>query len=347
MRDEAAAARLARQFDATDWRRIMFFAGEDLLTPELAAPLRLPALVHFVPREVVEHAAELESLNAERNRRIAAQFREMLPAFTTASVRPLLLKGARSFVDTEPSRENRVLRDLDLLFPAEQLGRAVSVIESLGYQRQDADPGGHAVAYFHRPSDPAAIDLHRELLIVSHLLPVSAVLQGARGATVFGHNVQVATETDEVLHGVLHEAVHHYAFSNAAISIRALFDIANRLPALTEVDWRSLTARAAGTRCLPLLSTALRLCECVFGPAVLDTCEGDLTRSVSARLSAGRVWAKGSGLMPCGLEKMLSASARWLAPHQHRPGIDGAFIVWKANRYVSGSRRAIAKLAPR
>src|SRR3954447_6485646 len=143
---EAAAQRGLAVLDATAWAALLRAADEDLLTPELAAPLAAPALAPFVPPEVASHLVELHALNAERNVRIAAQAEEMISAFGAAGLRSLLLKGARVFADPAPSRAARVMIDLDLLFPVAELDDAAEVLRRLGYHRLDrGSDEGHAV----------------------------------------------------------------------------------------------------------------------------------------------------------------------------------------------------------
>ena len=228
--DGVAATDLAA-LDAAGWAGLLREAGEDLPTPELAAPLAIAPLAAAVPPAVAEHLATLRGLNAARNARIASQAAEMLPALAAAGLCPLLLKGMRGFADADPGRTDRVVGDLDLLFPVPELAAAAAVLQRLGYRHlSDHTAGVHAAGYFVRHGEPAPVDLHRAALRLPHLLPAEALLARAQCTTAFGVPVLVADPADEVLHRTLHAMLHHRAYRLGLVSLRHLRDVAVGCP---------------------------------------------------------------------------------------------------------------------
>lgn len=350
---DTAAVRAAGlgQLDAAGWSELLFLAGEDLLTPELAAPLAAPGLADIVPPEVIEHVLELRALNAERNARIAAQAAEMLPAFAEAGLHPMLLKGGRAFADPDRGRADRVMGDLDLLFPPDELDAAAATLQRVGYQRLKRDEthgegiGAHEVGYFVRPGEPAPVDLHRALLRLPDLLPVEALFSRARPAVAFGAPVLVAETADEVLQRALHEMVHHRAYRLGSASIRNLLDVAVRLPGLGPEDWAQLNARSAGRAGAPV-ATALRLIGEVFGPRALPAEAAALAGLPLARLAAWRAMAKADAALPGVVDAAWGMAVGILGAHEHRPKLDGPLALWWARRFRTAARHWITPVPP-
>ena len=210
------------------------------------------------------------------------------------------------------------------------------MLSRLGYRALDRDPGGHAVAYYARDGEPAAVDLHREALIASHLLPAPDALRRARRATAFGVPALVADPADEVLLRALHEMVSHDAYRDGVVSLRALLDVAVRLPELDAVDWRELRGRAEHARALTPLAAMLRLAGWVFGPSVLPPEAEALANGKLARAAAGRVWHKAARRLPGIADVVWGQAVGRLAGHGYRPAADGAFAAWWVRQCALG-----------
>jgi hypothetical protein len=341
---ETVTAQGLAVLDQADWAKLLWLAGEDLLTPEIAAPLAAPCLAALVPPEVAQHVAELRSLNAARNARIAAQVAELTPAFAGAGLCPLLLKGVRVFADPEPESPDRVMGDLDLLFPPDAVALAATVLERLGYHRLADDAGLHSVGYFARPGEPAPVDLHRTPIRPSHLLSAAELFARAHRATAFGAPVLIADPVDEVLLRALHETLHHHAFRHGLASLRALRSIAVRLPRLNQTGWAELRARSAGRSLVPL-ATAIRLISDVFGPAAIGREGAVLARNVFARAAAWRTWAKAAAALPRAVDAVWDIAADGLGAYEHRPGLDGSVAMWRVRRFARPIRRAFSQAA--
>ncbi len=339
-RDEANVARLLTPLEPADWSRLLLAAGEELLTPELAPALRAPALAACVPPEVIGHVEERRRLNAARNARIAEQATELLDGFASGGIRPLLMKGLRDLSQGDGGRPDRVVGDLDLLLPENRILEAIGVLQRLGYRWLEQDTGGsYAVAGLAREGEPAAIDLRRELLRESHLLPAAEVLRRAAPATAFGRPVLVAAPADELLHRAMHEMTHHFAYRDGRVSLRALADVVTCLPRLDGAEWDALRKRAAAARCLTPLAATLRLAGWTFGTEALPAEARRMAARPFARLAAGRVLSKALGLLPRPLDGAWSAGVRALAGFHHRGERDGPIATWRLRRVAAGVGR--------
>ncbi len=221
-----------------------------------------------------------------------------------------------------------MLRNLGLLSGPAELGAAEAVLSRLGHRALGRDPGGQAVAHYARDGEPATVDLHREALLASRLLPAAEALRRARRAAAFGAPALAADPADEVLLRALHERAHHDAYRDGVVSLRALLDMAVRLPVLDAADWREARGRAKQARALTPLAAMLGLAGRVFGPSMLPPEAQALARGKLARAAAGRIWRKAERRLPAVADVVWGQAIGRLAGYGHRPAADGAFAAW-------------------
>ncbi len=175
---------------------------------------------------------------------------------------PLLLKGSLAlFTDLYEDPAERMIRDLDVLVPADAAKSALDCLERLGYRAETIyPPGHHAYADFVRANDPGAVDLHFEPIDAPHLFAASEVWRRARPLRVEGAVFLVPSPGDCVLHNLLHEQIHYLGnYYRGVLELRQLHEFATMARRYgSAVDWEAIEGRMARHRLsTPLHSYAL------------------------------------------------------------------------------------------
>ena len=184
-------------------------------------------------------------------------------------IRPLVLKGALSlFADRERDPAARMMSDIDIVVPMSARTTAEETLYSLGYHIADRYPEGHhAVGEFKREGDPAAVDLHLELIDQRYILPAVSVFSDARPTIVENATILLPSATHRVLHTLLHAQIHHLGnFYRDHVSLGQLYDFAT-IVALhrSDVDWLSIDLCMQEHRLTPALYSYLALADELFG----------------------------------------------------------------------------------
>lgn len=219
------------RLDATAWTDVLSLANEHLLCPALYSALDAADALDTVPNEVRAYLHFLYRANRHRNRVVKRQTLEIVREMNREGVVPLLLKGALTLV-AEPCLDSaaRMMADIDIAVPHVAAPDAVRTLHRLRYTVRNRYPEGHhAYAEFGRDGDPAAVDLHLELIDLSYVLPAAEVWRRARRAVAeCGATFFTPWPTHRVLHNVLHAQVHNRgAFYRAALDLRQLHELAH------------------------------------------------------------------------------------------------------------------------
>ncbi len=233
--DEDLPARLTAQ--AVDWRGLCWLAGAGLVTPSLAGALKRKGLFHHVPEEVQEYLQTLQSLNHERNDTLRAQLIMITATLNKISIYPLLLKGAITLLpDQYPGAEDRVIGDLDLLVPDDQIDTATEALIQIGYELKDDGwqfvLPSHLKEHHHgfplvHPTLPVKVELHRrithdqaddELLFKQR---ITAPFNFAEGVTVI-----VPDEATRLIHNMLHCQISDRHRAKRVLNLRQLLEFA-------------------------------------------------------------------------------------------------------------------------
>lgn len=231
---------------AADWPAILAIANRHLMTAALAravAPHR-----GAVPAEVWSYIDYLHTMNRRRNRLIRRQAQELIRALNRAGIEPLLLKGVlMTLFERTASVGTRMMADIDVVVPAQARDAAIEAIERLGYRPGSSYPlGHHAVAEYVRDGDPAAVDLHIELVDQHYILPAAEMWDGAeRVDAAGGGTYRVPSPTHRVLHNILHAQIHHRGgFYLGEIDVRQLFELAYLARTYARaIDWSFIAGR--------------------------------------------------------------------------------------------------------
>lgn len=252
-----------------DWMKTVELANEHLLAATLLLRMENAGRGRDLPEEARNYLSLLLESNRERNEALRRQAREILAAFDAAGISPLLLKGAITLFDpSDPLRESRMMRDLDVLVPRQVERAAAEVLRELGYKLNARyPPGHHAYGEFERAGTCGMVDLHSELVDPSYILPASEVRCRSRPLDNEPHPVAIPAPTDRMLHHLLHAQIHHRGqYYRGELRLDQLFDcavIARRFSA--EIDWDFIEARLESHHLAVPLQSYLLAAEKIFG----------------------------------------------------------------------------------
>uniref|UniRef100_UPI0025E52A0A nucleotidyltransferase family protein n=1 Tax=uncultured Lamprocystis sp. TaxID=543132 RepID=UPI0025E52A0A len=201
-----------------DWRALYGMATAHLVAPSLYAGRQAWDERASVPEDVREALACLYLLNDDRNRRLRRVLRETVAILNQADIVPVLLKGAIALLpDQYPLAFARVLGDLDLGVPADQVDRGEAALRAAGYfPAPHAEPvlwsaasAHHLLPLFH-PSGDGYVEVHYDLFSRAPqqaALPLAVVLARAETLDWEGLRIRIPALADRLLHNALHHQV--------------------------------------------------------------------------------------------------------------------------------------------
>lgn len=237
-----------REMRATaDWAEVLQLANAHFVGPAMFVSLRDAGQLGELPEAVCDYLAFLHACNAKRNEVLASEALEIVRALNNAGVHPLLLKGALTlFGGPYADPGVRMVGDLDILLPATGLSPTLEALTKLGHHLSTRFPEGHhAFGEFVRPGDPAAIDIHIELVDSAYVLPASEVWSRAFLIQRDGATMYVPAPADRLLHHLLHAQIHYLGnFYRGRFELRQLYEFASLGRALAaEIDWPAIVTR--------------------------------------------------------------------------------------------------------
>jgi hypothetical protein len=335
----------------TDWIPVLALANEFLLAPSLWSVLRTSGYASAVPPEVGHYLQTLHALNGERNAVIRNQILELVAALNAADIVPTLLKGALTLIDGpygDPAA--RMMRDIDLLVPAASRRDSIAVLERLGYRlARGYGETHHAYGDFAREGDPAAVDLHTELVDPHYILSASEVRDRGMLWKADGRQLIVPCATDRVLHNFLHAQIHHLGhYYRGELQVGQLYEFAALAAHFgPAIDWRFIEQRLETHRLARPLRDYAFAARRLFGlpwPLSRPPTFGSALYYLRCQLQAGSTAAQQIGVIWGNLRGPLA----W---HRMRAlyGADGSALGWRYRHIMQylqreGPRASVSKL---
>lgn len=239
-----------------DWRALFYgLAAAHLVAPTLYAGRQAWEERASAPVDVRDALACFYELNDDRNRRLRRVLRETVAILNQADIVPVLLKGAIALLpDQYPLAFARVLGDLDLGVPADQVERGGVALRAAGYflapnvepALWSAASAHHLLPLFH-PSGDGYVELHYDLFSGKPqraALPLAAVAARAETCDWDGLRIRIPSLADRLLHNALHHQVQDQAFWSDRRSLRQLREFVRlrAVPAAADIDWPGLMA---------------------------------------------------------------------------------------------------------
>lgn len=244
----------AAQSPTFAWETFVRLASEALVAPAVLNALRSKNVVEAVPQDVVDFFDGMAILNRQRNEQLVAEAVELTAMLNEVHVVPVFLKGAAHLLSgLYPDPAERLMSDLDVLVPSDQLSACAAHLCTKGYQTlTDANYSGHHhYQPLGRPDRIAIVELHEEPLDLPYrgLLTSQAVFNEAivlkRGCA----KLAVPSGRCRLVHVVAHAQLADHAYLYGKFVLRELLDFALLHEAFArEIDWRELEEQFAACR---------------------------------------------------------------------------------------------------
>lgn len=252
-----------------EWTDPLRVINAHLLGPAVYAALLHGETLADLPVEVRRYLGYLYRENARRNAALRRQALEMLGALEARGVDTMLLKGCAALLGKLHCGSGvRMLRDIDLLVKQEDIPQTLDTLNALGYRIDQRFPAGHhAHAELRRLHDPAALDLHTELVDPKHVLGAKEVWARAERHTHDGVTWFAPCPTDFVFHNILHAQVHFLGdFYRGVLDLHQVYDLAIAMRRHgAAIDWELIETRLQAHHLHRPLHTYLLAARFFFG----------------------------------------------------------------------------------
>ena len=226
------------------WEWVINIANDYFVTPGLWSGLKSKGLDTLLDNEPYQYLHTLHAMNLERNTHLRNQLIDAISALNSVGIKPLLFKGSGQLL--EPIHNDigsRIMSDLDMLIPLEQIPDAIDALIDIGYRKADVEYDTqklHHCAPLIRPGDYGPIELHRRALHneISHVLPTRKIWEDARSGTIDGAHFFLPSATHSILICMLHSQEFNSRYDPRQFNPRALQDLAAATMRYSEeIDW--------------------------------------------------------------------------------------------------------------
>ncbi len=251
-----SAEELVKQIKSNEplnWEVVADIAGTHSIIQALYPAFIEKDVVGYIPNEFLDYAQHLSELNQDRNRMMKAQLIEAVSIINKSGIKPLLMKGAAHLIlDTFSRTSDRLLTDLDILVPADEIKRISEAFIEAGYtfyeEKIDFIETHHHYPPLIKQGECAMIELHRELMFSEqqHIFPTKRAWENTIDITLSGNaQAKVLNPTYRVFLSFLHNSLVDSLYLKGYVEIRQLHELARtQFVYSPDIDWGAMQSYA-------------------------------------------------------------------------------------------------------
>lgn len=216
----------------TDWYRFVQTASANRVLQTLYPVLSRHNLLESLPPDLTGHLKMVYDLNVKRNRQILGQVKEINALLNPEGINPLYLKGVGNLLDgLYPDPGERIIQDIDLLVPDEQMEKAAAILSQAGYEsRYIYNPerkfkAKHYPRLFKKEA-AACVEIHYTPVKIKYRndFPVEKIeLHKKKVSEEYG-TCYVMCDEHKLIHNFIHSQLDHHGHFYAMIFLRNMYD---------------------------------------------------------------------------------------------------------------------------
>jgi hypothetical protein len=256
-----------------DWPLVVELASQNLVSPAVGLVLMRQA---EVPVDVKEYFAAIIAWNRERNAALENAIRDIVAALNRSDMTPLLLKGAANLLDgLYPDSAARIIRDIDILIPADVVSMASQVLAAISYRAAGLPPPNKRWVSLNQHLPMQAneeagfgVELHYELvrLCLIHLINAKDATARALPRGRDGLRYLVLCPTDRVMHNIVHAQIQDSLHVKGLVDLRQMIDLALLIDECGgAIDWQEIEGRFASASAIGVLHDQVAVLREMFG----------------------------------------------------------------------------------
>lgn len=219
----------SEDYDLDSWVKA---ASYQFVLPAVFLQMERARLLSVLPKELVDHLAEITQRNRERNRRIMEEVREISANLAKKRIEPVFLKGAAHLLlDLYIDPAERMIGDIDFLVKDEDIFPAVEVLTDMGFKplveynvniHKDMKHYPRMVNYDYA----AAVEVHREVVLEPYrkYFPASQMLSWKQRIPGM-QGIFVPSNRHLIVHNMMNAQFNDRAYKNRMILLRQMYDM--------------------------------------------------------------------------------------------------------------------------
>ena len=251
---EKVLSQLTRR-NSLDWEQVANVAGSHSVIQAIYPVLIKHELLDLVPDDFLSYIQHLHEINCERNEMLRKQAINAVRIMNKLNIKPLLMKGAAQlFLDTFQNLGDRLLVDIDILVPSNEIKRVSDELIATGYE-MDEEKIHFIESHHHYPplikhGECAMVELHHDLMFreQQYVFPTEyAWSKAVDVALSSGVYAKVLEPTYRVFHGFLHRCVVDKLDRKGQVEIRQLHELAcEQYRNSSKLNWDEMLEYARG-----------------------------------------------------------------------------------------------------
>ena len=250
-----------------NWDQVIQAANQHLLIPALYSGLSEKELLPLIDSSLLGYLKECHRLNLNRNLFQKERLIEVMASFDREKIELILFKGGAGFFDKIfPNQGIRIMTDVDIIVPAEELDNVLSILYNLGYQhdKEEFKIYGKMANLFVRGEFANSLELHVDLNKIGcpKIIPVEEFWEQSTLVEVEGVRFRLLSPTHQILYHIIHTEIQHDIYEFGMIELRQLHDFAYRIRHLEgEIIWGAVEERLEAFGFGKIFETYLNLAE--------------------------------------------------------------------------------------
>ena len=212
------------------WEEFVWMGSSHLVLPALYPALKRNGLLSLIPADLEEHLQSIYNINVDRNTQIKEQSFELIRILNNKGIEPVFLKGAGHLLQGLYIDDGeRMMSDIDLLIPEEDIEKAAQVLYDNGYSHPEefADDDfekHHHLPGFEHPDYIAMVEIHYSLFPgkYSKLLSNAEIISEKR--KLEGMDAWVLSYKHQMIHNFVHDQLVDDGYKYKSMVIKGLYD---------------------------------------------------------------------------------------------------------------------------